>query len=118
MQSLDNRVTALEGGSADTDTIYDDTSLSQRVSALESLASVDVSFTVNDGTDPIQGAVVTVATGKTGTTGSSGGCTISSVFPNTYTVTVVAEGYENYSDEKAIDDDHKSFTISLTESSG
>ena len=52
--------------------------------------------------------------GKTGTTGSSGGCTVSKVLPATYTVTVVADGFEDYSDSIVVDKSHTSFTISLT----
>lgn len=114
--SLAYRIKALETilGDSDDDTLYDDTVLAQRISALEEMVSEDLSFTVNDGTDPVQGAVVTVTTGKTGTTGSSGGCTVSKVLPATYTVTVTAEGFEDYSDSIVVDKTHTSFTISLT----
>ena len=115
--SLAYRIKALETilGDTDDDTLYDDAVLTQRVEALESIVSVDVSFTVNDGTDPIEGAVVTVATGKTGTTCNAGGCTVTGVLPATYTVTVEKEGYESYSGSKVIDSGHTSFTISLTQ---
>lgn len=113
--TLAYRVKALETilGDVDDDTIYDDAVLTQRIEALEDMVSVDLSFTVNDGTDPVQGAVVTVTTGKTGTTGSSGGCTVSKVLPATYNVTVVADGFEDYTDSIVVDESHTSFTISL-----
>lgn len=74
-----------------------------------------ISFSVNDGTDAIQGATVTVD-GKTGTTGSAGGCSINEITNGEYTVTVTKEGYEDYTNTITVDDEHTSFTISLTES--
>lgn len=117
--SLVYRVKALETilGDADDDTIYDDAVLDARISALEDKFRRDLSFTVKDSEtvpNPVEGAVVTVTTGKTGTTGSAGGCTITGVLDGSYTISVVAEGFEDYSDTISVDESHISFNISLT----
>ena len=62
----------------------------------------------------VEGAIVTVTTGKTGTTGSAGGCSINGVLDGTYTVTVTADGFEDYSGSITVDSTHTSFNISLT----
>ena len=73
----------------------------------------NISITVNDGTDAVEGA--SVAIGQiTGTTGSAGGCTLQAVADGEQTVTVTAEGFENYSDTITVSGDSTSFTISLT----
>ena len=118
--SLVYRVKALETilGDADDDTIYDDAVLDARISALEDKFRRNLSFTVNNGDSvepaPIEGAVVTVTTGKTGTTGSAGGCSINGVLDGSYTISVVADGFEEYSGTISVDESHTSFTISLT----
>lgn len=117
---LKSEIATLSGdvsGWTDSDTVYDDTALAARVAHLEGLLSSDVSFTVKDdqGTPAaVEGAVVTVMTGKTGTTGAAGGCTVKDVLFGTYTVTVVADGFEDYSDSITVDASHTSFNISLT----
>ena len=74
----------------------------------------DLSFTVNDGTDPIEGATVTIGT-KTGTTGSAGGCTINGVEEGEgISVEVAATGYTTKTETITVDAEHTSFTISLT----
>ena len=120
--SLVYRVKALETilGDTDDDTIYDDAVLAQRISALEDKFRRDLSFTVKDSEaspSPVEGAVVTVTTGKTGTTGSAGGCSITGVLDGSYAISVVADGFEDYSDTISVDESHTSFTISLTASS-
>ena len=107
--SLVYRVKALETilGDTDDDTIYNDAVLDARISALEDKFRRDLSFTV-------EGAVVTVTTGKTGTTGSAGGCSITGVLDGTYTISVVADGFEDYSDDIIVDETHTTFNISLT----
>lgn len=117
--SLLYRVKALETilGDTDDDTIYDDAVLSQRISALEDKFRRDLSFTVKDSeSEPaaVEGAVVTVTTGKTGITGSAGGCTIAGVLDGTYTITVTADGFEDYSGSITVDSTHTTFNISLT----
>lgn len=96
-----------------------------RIAALESAAGVDspqednqqstlrdISVTINDGTDPIEGATVTVGA-KTGTTGSAGGCTIKDVTEGTVSVEVSATGYVTKTETVTVDSTHTSFTISL-----
>lgn len=96
-----------------------------RIAALESAAGVDspqednqqstlrdISVTINDGTDPIEGATVTVGA-KTGTTGSAGGCTIKDVAEGTVSVEVSATGYVTKTETVTVDSTHTSFTISL-----
>lgn len=141
LQDHENRLTAIEGGSmtgsestegslvyrvkaletilgdTDDDTIYDDAVLAQRISALEDKFRRDLSFTVKDSENEpaaVEGAVVTVTAGKTGTTGSAGGCTISGVLDGTYTITVVADGFEDYSGSITVDSTHTTFNVSLT----
>jgi hypothetical protein len=72
-----------------------------------------LSFTINDGTDAIEGATVTIGA-KTGTTGSAGGCTISDVEDGSQTVEVSATGYTTKTETISVDETHTSFTISLT----
>ena len=120
--SLIYRVKALETilGDTDDDTVYDDAVLSQRISALEDKFRRDLSFTVQDSEstpNPVEGAIVTVTTGKTGTTGSAGGCSINGVLDGSYTISVTAQGFEDYSGTIAVDESHTTFTVSLTAAS-
>ena len=75
-----------------------------------------LSFTItdHDTTSAISGAKVTLDHKKTGTTGNAGGCTVSSVGDGAHSVTVTAEGYEDYSGTKTSDSTHTEFTIQLT----
>lgn len=80
-----------------------------------------ISCTVNDGTDPVQGAVVTFtdSTDSTivytsGASGSAGGCTVKPV-AGTYVVTAECEGYEDYTHASNVTVSADStLTISLT----
>lgn len=73
----------------------------------------DLSFTINDGTNPIEGATVTVGD-KSGTTGSAGGCTVTGVAEGTdISVEVSKEGYTTKTETITVDETHTSFTISL-----
>lgn len=76
-----------------------------------------VSFTVNDGTDPIQSATVTIDGDETGakTTGSSGGCT-ATLSDGEHEVVVAKDGYTTKTETIIVDGEHTSFTISLTAS--
>lgn len=76
----------------------------------------DLSFTINDGTDPIKGATVTIGA-KTGTTGDAGGCTIKDVEEGSVSVEVAKEGYTTKTETITVDSTHTSFTISLTAAS-
>lgn len=75
----------------------------------------NISFTINDGVDPVEGATVVIGT-KTGTTGSAGGCTLNGIPDGDNTVTVTAEGFVDYTDTITVSADDTSFTISLTAS--
>ena len=76
----------------------------------------DLSFTINDGTDPIEGATVTIGA-KTGTTGAAGGCTIKDIEEGSVSVEVAKEGYTTKTETITVDSTHTSFTISLSASS-
>lgn len=115
LQEHEDRLNAIEGGTGSDTT--EDSLLAQRVTALEDKFRRNLSFTVKDDQstpEPVEGAVITVTTGKTGTTGSAGGCTINGVLDGSYTISVVAEGFEDYSDTISVDESHTSFNISLT----
>lgn len=73
----------------------------------------NISITVNDGTDAVEGAAVAIGQ-ITGTTGSAGGCTLQAVADGEQTITVTAEGFEEYSDTITVSSEDTSFTISLT----
>lgn len=72
----------------------------------------NISFTINDGTNPIEGASVKIGT-KTKTTGSAGGCTFNDIKEGTVSVEVSKEGYTTKTESITIDETHTSFTISL-----
>lgn len=72
----------------------------------------NISFTINDGTNPIEGASVKIGT-ETKTTGSAGGCTFSNIEEGTVSVEVSKEGYTTKTESITIDETHTSFTISL-----
>lgn len=72
----------------------------------------DISFTINDGTDPIEGASVKIGS-ETKTTGSAGGCTFTGVEEGTVSVEVSKEGYTTKTESITVDSEHTAFTISL-----
>lgn len=72
----------------------------------------NISFTINDGTNPIEGASVKIGT-KIKTTGSAGGCTFNDIEEGTVSVEVSKEGYTTKTESITIDETHTSFTISL-----
>lgn len=108
LQDHEDRLKALEdGGNTPSEPVVD--SPSEPVTR-------DLSFSINDGKDPIEGATVSIG-GKTGTTGSAGGCTISAVEEGTnISVEVSATGYTTKTETITVDETHTSFTISLTAS--
>ncbi len=73
----------------------------------------NLSITVNDGENAIEGASVAIGD-ITGTTGNAGGCTLSNVLDGEHTITATKEGYENYSASITSDSTHSSFTITMT----
>ena len=74
--------------------------------------SRSVSFTVTDGTDPIQSATVLIDEDTTKTTGSSGGCT-ASLTDGTHTLKVTKDGYEDYEESITVSYEDTSFTVEL-----
>lgn len=77
------------------------------------ITKYDLSFTINNGTTGISGATVTIGE-VTGTTGSSGGCTLKDIEEGSQSVTVTKTGYVTKTETITVDEDHTSFTISLT----
>lgn len=73
----------------------------------------DISITVNDGSDPVEGVSVAIDE-ISGTTGAAGGCTLKNVADGEQTITATKEGYEEYSDTITVSENDTSFTISLT----
>lgn len=71
-----------------------------------------LSFTINDGTNAIEGATVKIGS-TTKTTGSAGGCTFTEMADDTYSVEVSKEGYTTKTESITSDETHTSFTISL-----
>ena len=78
----------------------------------ETTSTRDVNFVINDGTDAIQGAVVSIDE-ITGTTGSAGGCTLHNVTDGENSVTVTAEGYKTKTETITVSESNTTFTISL-----
>lgn len=72
----------------------------------------NISFTINDGTNPIQSATVKIGS-ETKTTGSLGGCTFNDIEEGIVSVEVSKEGYTTKTESITIDETHTSFTISL-----
>ena len=109
MEDFDNRIKALENGSNSNG----DSNESQQP---QSPTTRTLSFTINDGTDAIEGASVKIGS-TTKTTGSAGGCTFTNMADDTYSVEVSKEGYTTKTESITSDETHTSFTISLTASS-
>lgn len=77
-----------------------------------------ITITVDDGADTpaaIEGAKVVIGETEK-TTDSNGQCTFTDMTYDDYTVSVTAEGYEDEEETIQFRSNHKSFTISLTES--
>lgn len=73
----------------------------------------NISFTINDGTDPIEGASV-VIDGTTKTTGSAGGCSFNDIADGTVSVEISKEGFVTKTEEITVSEENTSFIISLT----
>ena len=87
-------------------------SISDDNTSVEEETTQDISFTIDDGTDAISGATVTI--GETSkTTGSAGGCSFTGIAEGSVSVEVSAEGYVTKTETITVDKDHTSFTISL-----
>ena len=64
----------------------------------EEQTTQSISFTINDGTAPINGASVVIG-GVTKTTGSAGGCTFDNIEEGTVSVEVSKEGFTSKTEE-------------------
>ena len=73
----------------------------------------NISFVINDGTDPINGASVKIGT-DTKTTDSSGACSFNDIEEGTVAVEISKEGYTTKNENITVDETHTTFTISLT----
>ncbi len=76
-------------------------------------ATYDLSFIIDDGTDAVEGATVTIGD-VSGVTGSAGGCTLKDIEAGSQTVTVEADGFITKTETVTVDEDNTGFTISLT----
>ena len=77
------------------------------------IKKVNLSITVNDGTNPLEN--VNVAIGDiTGSTGSQGGCTLSNVPIGEHIITANLTDYNEYSETITVSENNKDFTISIT----
>ena len=72
----------------------------------------NINFIINDGTNAVQGASVSIG-GITGTTGSAGGCTLQNVSDGEHSVTVSADGFTTKTETIIVSESDTSFTISL-----
>lgn len=76
--------------------------------------TVNLSISVTDGENPVEGATVSIGEINS-TTGRAGGCTLQNVPVGNRLITVTADGYDEYSDTITVSDEHDEFTITLTE---
>lgn len=106
LQDHEDRLKALEGDSSETPTGLEGDSSETPITTR------DLSFTINDGTDPIKGATVKIGS-TTGTTGDAGGCTLKDIEDGSQSVEVSATGYVTKTETITVDSTHTSFTISL-----
>lgn len=98
----------------DTITVTEETStLSITLTAVTPV--YDVVITVDDGTNPVEGASVVIGE-TTKTTDASGECTFDDLEADTYSVEVSKEGYTTATESITVTSDDTTFTISLTES--
>lgn len=109
LQKHEDRLKALEGEESGSSNEQQQEQQQQE----QTPTTYDLSFTVNDGTNPIKGATVKIGS-KTGTTGDAGGCTIKGVEEGSQSVEVSATGYVTKTETITVDSTHTSFTISLT----
>ena len=110
LQDHEDRIKALENGSNQQQEPQQQEQ--QQEPQQQTPTTRDLSFTINDGTNAIEGATVAIGA-KTGTTGSAGGCTINGVEEGSQTVEVSATGYTTKTETISVDETHTSFTISL-----
>lgn len=80
----------------------------------ETPETVSISVSVNDGENPVSGATVSIDE-ITSTTGSAGGCTLNNVPTGSQTITVTADGFEEYSQNIEVSNETTELIITLTE---
>ncbi|MFH0866846.1 MAG: Ig-like domain-containing protein, partial [Bacteroidota bacterium] len=73
-----------------------------------------VTFTVTDGTDPIEGAIVTVEGPGALTATNASGITTVDLANGTYNYTVTADGYYDYPDDFTVADDVLAVPVTMT----
>lgn len=78
----------------------------------ETPETVNISVSVNDGVNPVNGASVSINE-ISSTTGSAGGCTLNNVPIGAQTIIVTAAGYENYSETINVSNENITFEIKL-----
>lgn len=76
--------------------------------------TTNLSVTVTDGTNPIEGATVSIDE-ISSTTGSAGGCTLQDVPEGSQIITVIATGYNDYTDTIEVSSLNNEITIILEE---
>lgn len=76
--------------------------------------TTNLSVTVTDGINPIEGATVSIDE-ISSTTGSAGGCTLQDVPEGSQTITVIATGYTDYTDTIEVSSLNNEITIILEE---
>ena len=72
----------------------------------------NINFVISDGTNPIQGAKVSIEE-ITGTTGSAGGCTLHNVSDGNHSVTIVKEGFVTKVETITVSESDITFSIIL-----
>lgn len=105
LQEHEDRLNALEGNSSEP-------SGSETPDNSNSVETRNISFTINDGTNPIEGATVAIGS-ISGTTGSAGGCTLQNVADGEQTVTISKDGFTTKTETITVSSSNTSFTISL-----
>lgn len=73
----------------------------------------NISFVINDGETPIQGATVTID-GTSKTTGSAGGCSFNDIADGEVTVEVSADSYTSKTETITVGENDTAFEITLT----
>lgn len=113
LQDHEDRLKALEEGNSSNENTGNDNQNDNQNSNANTPSTQNISFTINDGTNAIEGASVVIGE-TTKTTGSAGGCTFNDIEEGTVSVEVSATGYTTKTETITVDSTHTSFTISLT----
>ena len=114
LQEHEDRLNALEGNSSEpsgSETNSNGGNSGSQESETQTKRNNNIS--VNDGTNAVEGASVSIGT-ITRTTGRAGGCTLKDVPDGEQTIEVIAEGFGDYEGTITVSESNTSFTISLT----